>query len=132
MKLLSIKSLSFCLIFFLGCTQVDGESLQNSKILEGNILHEASGKPLSGVKVFLFKLNKPLFSMRNWEEVASVETTESGFFTFEFNESGPYEVRWNPEQLVVAHEFSIVDFDGKKHVEILHENREKKTYPWSP
>lgn len=119
------------MIFFLGCTQVDGESLQGSKILEGKILYESSGKPLSGVKVYLFELNKPLLTMRNWEEIASVETNENGFFTFEFNESGPYEIRWNPEQRVITHEYPVDDFDGKKHVEILHEQQEKKVYPWN-
>ena len=116
-------------LFFFGCAQLNSESTEVERILEGKISDESSGKPLI-VDVFLYKLRKPLFSMRGWERIAMTKTDEHGFFSFKINETGPYEVRWNPEGRVVSHEFSVAEFDGRKYIEIFHQNREKEVYPW--
>ncbi|GAA5442101.1 hypothetical protein Misp06_00262 [Microbulbifer sp. NBRC 101763] len=113
------------------CAQLNGESLEDGKMLEGRILYESSKQPLVDIEVSLFKLKKPLFSMRGWEKIATVKTGKDGSFFFKINEAGPYEVRWNPEADIVPHEFPVEDFEGKKTVEILHKDKEKKVYPWS-
>ena len=68
-------------LFFFGCAQLNSESTEVERILEGKISDESSGKPLV-VDVFLYKLRKPLFSMRGWERIAMTKTDEHGFFSF--------------------------------------------------
>lgn len=116
--------------FLIGCTQLNGEPLKEHNVLEGRVLYESSEEPLAGIEVALFRLNKPLFSMRGWEKVGAVKTDENGYFKFEVSESGPYQIRWNPESDIIPHEFPVSDFEGKKYVEILHKDKKEKIYPW--
>ena len=114
MKKIFLLNCLFFLFVLQGCARLSDESYEDYKILEGMILNESSKLPLVSIEVSLYKLNKPLFSMRGWEKLETVKTDNSGKFVFKITKPGPYEVRWNPELDVVSHEYPVDNFEEKK------------------
>lgn len=118
-----------CLFLLTGCSQVGFVFSEETKLLEGRILYESSKQPLADIDVYLFKLNKPLFSMQGWGEITKVKTNANGYFSFKVSRPGSYSVRWNPEGNVIAHEFLVTELGGEK-ILILHKDRINVVFPW--
>ena len=128
------QSILYILVLFIfglaiGCSKLSGGLAVDNRIIEGQVLHESTHKPLENTEIFLYRQTRPLFSMRGWEQIAETKTDESGRFIFEVSARGPFEIRWNLESFFTSQWFYIEDFEGSKNVQIFYVEREVQVYP---
>ena len=121
----SIKLSGFCaLLFLLGCTTAE------IRILEGRVLSESTLEPVADLDVSLSRMTRPIFTMRGWKKIATRKTDKKGRFLFETRKPGPYEVSWYTGPEYGHHYYLIREFEGKKFVELIHEDKEEIRYLW--
>ena len=68
--------------------------------------------------------------MRGWKKIATRKTDKKGRFLFETRKPGPYEVSWYTGPEYGHHYYLIREFEGKKFVELIHEDKEEIRYLW--
>ena len=71
-----------------------------------------------------------MLSMRYWEEIDQSKTNEIGEFSFVINLKGDYKLEWNIEGNETSEKEYVKDFEGRKYIKIVHQNRFGRTPIW--
>ena len=126
-----ITKIILVLVLITGCTaEFPGRAYDKEKLLEGVLIDEKSRKPISNIRVKLFREKKPLLSMRNWEEIDQTKTNDNGAFFFLIKLKGDYKLEWNIDGNETSEKAYIKDFTGKEYIEVTHENKYGKKPIW--